>query len=145
MFRIALAAALLIACGQTLNAQDADELGAVPVAKTVSPSDRPAVEQPKTAPPAGIPPEVWVYMETLKRYDDPKQAVRRKAEQRSARRRARLESQRWYGISPLRPSASPLPFMGTAAPSWSGNTWDPYRWVSPTTPRVVLHGAKVTR
>jgi len=105
MFRIALAAALLIACGQTLNAQDADELGAVPVAKTVSPSDRPAVEQPKTAPPAGIPPEVWVYMETLKRYDDPKQAVRRKAEQRSARRRARLESQRWYGISPLRPSA----------------------------------------
>jgi hypothetical protein len=136
MFRIAFAAALLIACGQTLNAQDDVAFGEPSAA---SPSDQPV------AVPADISPEVWVYMQSLKRYDDPKQAVRRKAEERSARRRARLESQRWYGISPLRPSASPLPFMGSAAPSWVGNSWDPYRWVSPTTPRVVLHGARVTR
>lgn len=80
-------------------------------------------------------PEVWLYMQQLQRYDDPKQAVRRKAEQRAANRRARLASQRWFGFSPLRPIASPVPWMGTAAPMWVGNTWDPFRWVAPVSVR----------
>ena len=74
-------------------------------------------------------PEIWLYLQEQKRHDDPRQAVRRKAEQKSADRQARLAAMKWYGYSNLRPVASAAPWMGTYSPYWAGNSWDPYQHV----------------
>lgn len=74
-------------------------------------------------------PEMWFYEQENRRWDDPKQAVRRAAEQRAAQRTARISAMKWYGYSNQRPVASPVPFMGTYSPGWTGNSSDGYRWV----------------
>lgn len=94
----------------------------------VTPATEMALDAHDVSP--GLNPEIWLYLQELRRYDDPKQAVRRKAEVKSAQRRQRMASLAWYGYSASRPQASPVPTMGTAAPAWSGNTYDPYRWAS---------------
>ena len=48
-------------------------------------------------------PDMWYYQQELKRHDDPKMAVRRRAEQRAQERHERLASQQWYGISNAAP------------------------------------------
>ena len=121
MSRLAIAAVITLAFSPLAIAQEGGRGN-----EQVSPSDQ------QVNVPADVSPEVWMYIQSMKRYDDPKQAVRRKAEQRAAMRRGRLASQKWFGFSPLRPTASPVPFMGTAAPTWVGNSWDPYRWVGPS-------------
>jgi hypothetical protein len=83
-------------------------------------------------------PEIWIYLQELKRYDDPQQAVRRKAEQRAADRQARLAAMRWYGFSNARPQASACPWMGTYSPVWSGNSWDPYQYLGIGWPGTAL-------
>jgi hypothetical protein len=83
-------------------------------------------------------PEMLVYLQALRRHDDPKQAVRRKAEMKAAQRRARLAAMEWFGYSNQRPQASPTPFTGTYSPVWTGNSWDPYRWVGVGQPFVTL-------
>jgi hypothetical protein len=83
-------------------------------------------------------PEMLVYLQALRRHDDPKQAVRRKAEIKAAQRRARLSAMQWFGYSNQRPQASPTPFMGTYSPVWTGNTWDPYRWAGVGQPFVTV-------
>lgn len=137
MLRSAIFAAVILAAAPLMAQQPTNKTAA-------SPSDQPQVNRPAEMP-ANMPIEVWQYMESMKRYEDPKMAVRRKAEQRAAAREARLASQRWYGVSPLRPMASPLPFMGTAAPMWAGNTWDPYRWVAPRQATIVISRDGVRR
>lgn len=74
-------------------------------------------------------PELWVYLNEQRRYDDPKMILIRRAQQRTAERQFRLASQKWYGFSPLRPMATPIPQMGEAAPHWVGNGYHPYHWV----------------
>jgi hypothetical protein len=83
-------------------------------------------------------PEIWLFLQQQKRHDDPKQAVRRKAEQKSADRQARLAAMKWYGYSNLRPMASASPWMGTYSPYWAGNSWDPYQHVGIGSPRVAV-------
>ncbi|PQO34159.1 hypothetical protein DTL21_11505 [Bremerella cremea] len=56
-------------------------------------------------------PEMWFYLQEMRRYDDPALARRRRAELTAAARRARLFSQQWYGISNLRPTANAVPMM----------------------------------
>jgi hypothetical protein len=73
-------------------------------------------------------PEMVMYLQAIRRYEDPKQAVRRNAEQRASARRARISAMNWYGFSNSRPQASPTPFMGTYSPVWSGSNWSPYHW-----------------
>lgn len=73
-------------------------------------------------------PEMWFYIEEYRRYQDPAEAVRRKARQRAEQRRQRLAAQKWFGISNLRPQANPIPWFATYSPVWAGNSWDPYRW-----------------
>ena len=70
MIRTTIAAFALLAVAAPLCAQE-------PVAprNANSPSDQPTVERP-----SNIPADVWKYMESMKRYEDPKLAVRRKAE-----------------------------------------------------------------
>jgi hypothetical protein len=46
-------------------------------------------------------------------YESPREALRHKAEFRAMQRLQRVEYMKWLGYSPLRPPASPTPFMGS--------------------------------
>ena len=83
--------------------------------------------------------DMWLYEQSWRRYDDPKQAVRRNAEFKAAQRRYRLAAMRWYGFSNSRPQASPLPQMGVYSPVWSSSHQDPYRWVGGGAPVMTIH------
>lgn len=83
-------------------------------------------------------PEMWLYEQERIRYDDPKQAVRRRAELRAAHRSDRLAALKWYGMSNSRPIVNTTPSMGGSySPYWGSNTYDPYRWRA-YSPTVVL-------
>lgn len=86
-------------------------------------------------------PEMWFYQERMNRRDNPKEAVRRKAEFRAAQREARLASRRWFGISLSRPTTSTAIMNGEAAATWTGtDPWYPYRWVgSASSPVIVVN------
>jgi len=84
-------------------------------------------------------PEMWFYEQENRRWDDPKQAVRRAAEQRAANRSARIAAMKWYGFSNQRPTANPVPFMGTYSPSWS----DGNRWIGQGGRTVILQAERV--
>jgi hypothetical protein len=74
-------------------------------------------------------PEMWFYEQYVQQYQDPKLAVRRKAEEQSAQRRARIAARRWFGFCNLRPVAGTDPVHGDYSPGWSsGNNLYPFRW-----------------
>jgi hypothetical protein len=83
-------------------------------------------------------PEMWFYDQERIRLDDPKMAVRRRAEQRAQHRQDRLASQQWYGISNSRPAVSATPEFGGYSPHWASNTYDSLRWRPAAAPLVVL-------
>jgi len=86
-------------------------------------------------------PEMWLYEQEMRRYEDPKTAVRRKAEQRSQARLDRIQAMKWFGLSNSRPVASAVPFMaGTYSPAWTGNHADPNRWVGSGGAPVIILG-----
>lgn len=72
---------------------------------------------------------MWFYLQELRRYDDPRTVIRRKAEKKAEQRRTRLAAQKWYGYSGGRPLASHTPFMGTYSSMWVGNGKDAFQWV----------------
>lgn len=74
--------------------------------------------------------DLWLYLHEQRRADDPKQAIRRKAELKAEQRRQRLAAMKWYGLSNSRPTATSMPFMGTYSPTWVGNSGLPYGWSS---------------
>jgi hypothetical protein len=78
--------------------------------------------------PGQMTPEMYLYLHELKRWDDPKQAVRRKAELKTAQRNQRLASQKWFGVSNARPMASAQPFMDLYSPRWIGNGYNAFDW-----------------
>ena len=86
-----------------------------------------------------VTPEMWLYMQATKRHDSPKEGVQRKAQLRSAQRQQRLESQRWFGFTNLRPTASPVPFYGSYSPMWAGSARDPFLWYGSGQPYVTYH------
>ncbi|MFO0886461.1 MAG: hypothetical protein U0894_20160 [Pirellulales bacterium] len=73
-------------------------------------------------------PEIYLYMQAMKRHDDPQQAIRRKAELKASQRMGRIASSKWYGISNSRPMASTVPTMGLYSPYWAGNGASPFEW-----------------
>lgn len=81
--------------------------------------------------------DMWFYEQELQRYENPKNAVRRKAEERAVQRRARLAAQRWFGFSPTRPPASSDPIHGDYSPTWTGRGHYPFRW-SQSGPAVIV-------
>lgn len=84
-------------------------------------------------------PEMWFYQEQMNRRDDPHEAVRRKAEFRTAQREARLASRRWFGVSLMRPLTSTATMNGETAAVWTGgDPFYPYRWYG-TTPVIVVN------
>jgi hypothetical protein len=85
-------------------------------------------------------PEMWFYEQYVQQYQDPKLAVRRKAEEESAQRRARIAARRWFGFSNLRPVAGTDPVHGDYSPGWSsGSTLYPFRWHSYHTAAVIVY------
>jgi hypothetical protein len=51
--------------------------------------------------------------------------IRRRAQDKTAARQARIEGMKWLGHSPARPVVSTTPFMGRA-PSWAGVSYTGY-------------------
>jgi hypothetical protein len=74
-------------------------------------------------------PEMWFYLQEVRRQDDPQMAVRRNAEFRAAQRRSRLASMKWFGMSNQRPRANPTPWFGVYSPAWVAGLWEPDRWI----------------
>ncbi len=76
-------------------------------------------------------PEMWFYEQALRQYQDPKTAVRQKAEFRVAERQRRLAALKWYGLSNARPRMGSDFVHGDPAASWtSGHAYYPNRWSS---------------
>ena len=76
-----------------------------------------------------VTPEMWMYMHEYRRKQDPKAAIRKKAEFRAQQRRNRIEAQKWFGYSKLRPTSSAVPYFTNAyGTTWTGLPWSPYQW-----------------
>jgi hypothetical protein len=117
------AVALVLVCSSLVNAQQ-------PVVRRVARgTNEQAIVTPETVTPETVTPDMWYYSQEMRRHDDPKQAVRRKAEYVAQQRTLRIESMKWYGMSNSRPFASTSPFMDEYSPSWIGNSSHPYQWV----------------
>ncbi|HTQ39038.1 MAG TPA: hypothetical protein VMJ32_08415 [Pirellulales bacterium] len=82
-------------------------------------------------------PEMWFYEQAMRRYDDPRNAVRAAAEFEANQRRARIAAQQWYGVSNLRPTSGIDPFAGPLSPTWIGNGYNPNTWIGPARPAAV--------
>lgn len=83
-------------------------------------------------------PEMWFYQQELARQEDPRDAVRRKAEYAAAQRQWRIAMMKAQGLSKMRPTESHTPMFSSYLP-----TQDIYRWgygrgvmevAAPTTP-----------
>jgi hypothetical protein len=82
-------------------------------------------------------PEMWFYEQAMRRYDNPKNAVRAAAEFKANQRRARIAAMDWYGYSNLRPASGIDPYAGPLSPQWIGNGYYPNTWVGPARPTAV--------
>lgn len=82
-------------------------------------------------------PEMWFYEQSIRRYDDPKNAVRAAAEFKANQRRARMAAMDWYGYSNIRPASGIDPFAGPLSPTWIGNGYYPQTWISPARPMAI--------
>jgi hypothetical protein len=77
-----------------------------------------------------MPPEMWLYAQEMRRRDDPKEAVRRKAEFRTAQRQKRIAAREWFGYSNARPNASLDPWDAPYSAHWSANNaLRPNQWI----------------
>ena len=74
-------------------------------------------------------PEMWFYQQSMRLYEDPKVAVRRKAEFAAAQRQQRLATQKWYGISNARPTVNATPWGSLYSPTWTASASRPYGWI----------------
>ena len=84
-------------------------------------------------------PELWLYLQQQKRYDDPKQIVRQKAEFRAAQRQARIATRKWFGYSNARPIVMHVPQMGTYSSMWGGSFGNPYMWYGGGSPATAFY------
>lgn len=78
--------------------------------------------------PARQTPEMWLYQQEMERYDDPAEAVRRKAVFVSQQRQLRLAAMKWYGLSNSRPTVSPTPWWGQYSPAWIYGSSRTFAW-----------------
>ena len=120
MKRLFLIATLLVCAASHLAAQEPTPV--VPL------HHAPNADEERMPSMADLTPEMQFYLQQLQRHEDPKMAVRRKAEQRAMQRSNRIAARKWFGLSNSRPGASPIPVMGTYSPFWAGNDRDPNRW-----------------
>jgi hypothetical protein len=94
--------------------------------------------------PAAAPGETWYYRSSPER--EPTYTVAQlKAQQRGAQRMARLEAQRWYGISVARPTATPMPWSTMYSPAWQMPGGRPFAWYVSHRPVVIVNPAPMYR
>jgi hypothetical protein len=93
--------------------------------------------------PTNMSPEMWAYLQEMRRQDDPKLNARRAAQFKAEQRRLRLASQQWYGYSNLRPIANPMPIMGSYSPSWAGNSSSATLWYPAYYPSTTFVGQRM--
>jgi len=75
-------------------------------------------------------PEMWFYEQYRSDYLNPETMVRHKAQIRTQQRIARLESQKWFGVSIARPTWASDPIHADGGVRWVGNSANyPNRWV----------------
>lgn len=104
--------------------------------------DRREADDSQVLMPAQVTPEMWIYSQEMQRYEDPRQAIRRRAELKAAQRHSRLAAMKWFGFSNARPQVNPVPFMGVYSPTWVGNGSDRYDWVGagwPSSTVIIEH------
>lgn len=132
-FTLSLTLASLLAAAAPAFAQEAED-GAErpPVRNSLRRDATPSLGLPQPTT------ETWFYEQERKRYDNPKEMVRRNAEYEMILRKRRIESRRWFGYSNSRPVASPNPWYDTYSPMWTGNSYFPYEWSGVGGPAVVL-------
>jgi len=87
---------------------------------------------------AAATPEMWIYQQERDRYEDPRLAVRRKAELRAAQRGDRLAAMKWFGQSNARPLVSATPHTDTYGAGWVSDSANPYQWRGGSAPSVVV-------
>lgn len=74
-------------------------------------------------------PEMWFYTQEMRRYDDSRASVRRRAHFKATQRHRRLTAMHWFGFSNSRPTTNPTAgFGGPASPTWTSNSWSPNQW-----------------
>jgi hypothetical protein len=74
-------------------------------------------------------PEMWFYEQYLRQYQDPKMAVRAKAEFDCLQRQRRIAARKWFGLSLARPRWSADIYNWDQSPGWTSNNGAyPYRW-----------------
>lgn len=84
-------------------------------------------------------PDMWFYEQYLRQYQDPKLAVRRRAEFRADQRDKRLAAQRWFGVFNSRPTVGTEAYHSDYAPRWSSNNrYYPFRWQGVGSPVVIV-------
>ncbi len=64
-----------------------------------------------------------------RRNTDAWEAIHRKAAMKAEMRGRRLSTQKWFGYSNLRPTASATPFQSTYSPAWTSNSAHPSHWM----------------
>lgn len=85
-------------------------------------------------------PGMWFYEQQMRQYNDPRIAVREKAEFRAQQRQRRLASLKWYGFSNSRPQAGVDPQHSTYSPVWTSDSVAyPYRWRQTSRPWINVH------
>ena len=102
----------------------------------------PQLSSPGTISPGDLTPtpEMWFYEQYRQEHQDPKVAVRRKAEFRAAQRQRRIAALKWFGFSTARPRVSSDPWHSDYSPGWSSNnSFYPFRWNGYGQPWIVVH------
>lgn len=116
------------AWGQEPANLESPQIGADDAAAAPRGGREPMWSSPQTQDEPSMSSNLWLYLHEERRHDDPKQAVRRKAEAKAAARSQRIAAMQWYGQSNQRPNASSVPFMGTYSPTWAGTAAQPSNW-----------------
>jgi hypothetical protein len=89
-------------------------------------------------------PEMWFYEQEMRRYDDPRTAIRANAALKTAQRQARLAAMQWYGLSNSRPLAGCDPFHGVYITGWVSNGYMPNEWVGQPGPTTILYAPRTS-
>jgi hypothetical protein len=144
MKRTFLALALATCGGSMAGTLAAQQPGEMPPMVTLSAPVAAEQIDTQTLTPTSVTQEMWFYSEQMRRYDDPAQAVRRKAELKAAQRLGRLNAMKWYGFSNARPQAGATPMMGIYSPAWVGNGYDRYDWTGASWPITAVRVESVT-
>jgi hypothetical protein len=80
----------------------------------------------------------WHYQPSTTYQPNPRAIVHQKSMARAQQRAHRLASMNWYGMSNLRPTASPTPFTTLYSPVWQMPGGRPFAWYTSGRPTYIF-------